>query len=129
MILEDYGALVKFRQQINEIGNTVNDPDLFENIKEACLEKRAFLFSESTSFAVLSFKHVSLFVWVAGSAMSNGMANYLPTFEQMGRDVGSTYIEFWSIRKGFFKLLPPLGWTHIQSEWNGIPITVWSKTL
>ena len=129
MILQDYGALKRFRAQIDKIGLSVNDPTLFQDIQEACQNQQAFFFSESSSFAVLTFSHTSLLIWLAYSSMSNGLPVYLPVFENMGREVGSTHIEFWSTRKGFLKIMPSLGWNHAKSLWKEKPILVWSKPL
>ena len=128
MILEDYRALHKYCAKIIAIGRTVNDADLFKNIQKACREKQAFLFSEKDSFVVLTFKNTSLFIWAAWSSIPRCMDLYTPMFEQMGRDIGATQIEFWSVRKGFFKRLSQ-DWSHQQSTWNETPITVWTKPL
>ena len=128
MILEDYCALRKFSQKIEEIGLTVNDPNLFQNIEKACRQKQAFLFSAEENFAVLTFKSTSLFIWVAWSSMRHAINHYLPIFESMARDVGASHIEFWSIRKGFSKRLPS-SWSQTISVWNEMPIMVWKKIL
>lgn len=128
MTLEDIENIPRFHDRIRQIGDSVNDPDLYLNIEKACREKQAFLFSEQNSFAVLTFKQNSLLIWIAFSDMRSGLKNYFPKFEQMAREVGATSIEFWSARKGFARILTH-EWTSTSSEWNGAPITVWRKLL
>ena len=117
------------KDRINRIGDRVNHPDLFSDIKEACLNKRAFFFAFEKGFFVLHPKPGAVLVWVAASYSPVDRWLVQDAIERLCLEVGAHTIEFYTARKGFDRVAKALGYAPCASTWRGVPLTVWRKTL
>lgn len=127
-------ALINFFQsEIDAIGLQVNDPNLFDDVRKACLSEWAFLFMGVDGFAVL--KPVirndakGVLIWVAYSPGKCDRSACVEFFEEKAREIGGTFVEIWSARRGYFRVLPKLGYSPSPNCWCGTPVTVWTKPL
>lgn len=117
------------KDRINRIGERVNDPDLFKNIKEACLNKRAFFFAFEKGFFVLRPRPGAVLVWVAASYSPANRLAVQSIIEDLVREIGGQCIEFWTVRPGFNRVARSLGYSPAPDIWRGVPVTVWRKNL
>lgn len=116
--------------EISRIGASVNDPTLFIRVKEACLNRRAFLFVSQEGFVVLQpVIGPGVLIWIAHSDQAVDRLSYLCELERFARDISAKHLTFWSARKGFYRIIPRYGFTSKPAEWMGKPITVWTKKL
>lgn len=122
-----------FKDPIDKIGHRIKDPEFFETIAKACLNQQAFLFVGHEGFAVLKpiFRNElpGTLIWVAHSTTSTNRAEYLQEFEGLAHAIDSTFIELWTVRQGFQRVLPAHGFTSRPDMWCDHPITVWTKQL
>jgi len=121
---------LRIAHHIIDIGLTCNKPYLHRDIKDACLNKRAFLFVAPEGFVVLKpqAKNAvrSILVWVAYSMSGTAINDYADKIESLARETGSTHLDFYTVRRGFDKLAPTLGWSKERVEGD---FTVWRKAL
>lgn len=116
--------------QINQIGDSVSDPELYSRIEKACHNKQAFLFLSCDGFVVLKpMAGKRLLIWVAHSNAPIDRVSYLYEIERFARDIHAAKLIFFSNRKGFHRVIPRFGFNAVESDWMGKPITVWSKAL
>lgn len=117
------------KDRINRIGDRVNHPDLFRDIKEACLNKRAFFFAFEKGFFVLRPRPNSVLVWAAASYSPVNRLAVQSLIEDLVREIGGQCIEFWTVRPGFNRVARSPGYSPRPDIWRGVPVTVWRKTL
>lgn len=115
---------------IVDIGQDCNRPHLHNDIKNACLNKRAFLFVAPVGFVVLKPRAKdgvkSVLVWVAYSNSGTAISDYSDDIEDLARETGSFYLDFYTVRRGFDRMAPRLGWSREGVEDD---FTVWRKAL
>src|SRR5690554_2495446 len=121
------------RESIARLGSTINDPDLYQNIEKALLNRRAFFFESADGFAVLKPYPDYMLVWVAISHHSNYRRGiherYFTELEQLSRIAASPAIRFWTVRRGFSRICQNLGYESRRITHNDRPITIWEKSL
>lgn len=116
--------------EISRIGESVNDPGLYQRIEEACLKKRAFLFVSQDGFLVLlPVAGPGVLIWVAHSHDAVDRPLYSGEIDALAKDIDAKQISFWSNRKGFHRIAPRYGYTSRPDVWMGKPITVWTKNI
>lgn len=125
--LTDHSALVSWRSDIDAIGVSVNQPNLYFDVKEACLKKRAFLFSSDDGFCILKPNVDGVLVWVARSVHPVDWKYYLAIFDQLACLVNAPSLYFITTRKGFFRVAPQFGFSPSPSVWMDKPVTLWKK--
>jgi hypothetical protein len=112
------------------IGQDCNRPHLHSSIRRACLNKRAFLFVAPKGFVVLKPRAKdglkSILVWVAYSKSGTAISDYSDDIENLARETGSSHLDFYTVRRGFDRLAPKLGWSkkHVEGDFS-----VWRKPL
>ena len=113
------------KDPITNIGLSCNRRRLYEDIEDACKNKRAFLFMNEDGFFVLKpYVRDGLIivqVWVAYSKIGNAMTKYQSAIEECAKDIGAAQLEFYTARKGYERLAPRHGWQKA--------FTVWTKDL
>jgi len=128
--LADPSAIKSKAAEITRIGASVNDPNLYRRIEEACLKKQAFLFVSQECFVILKpTAGPGVLVWIAQTYKAVDRLGYLYEMERFARDISAKHLTFWSNRKGFSKIIPQYGFVAKPAEWMGSPITVWTKKL
>lgn len=129
-------AIDRWRAEIVSISKSTNEPELFDNVKKACLNRRAFLFVCSDGFAVLEpvvrdsiGRGVN--IWLAFSRDQNTWGKYLPDVENLTRNIGGSYVELSTARKGYFRRAPKYGLELVGEPEvvNGATIYTWRKRL
>lgn len=125
----DHSQIDHARPHIDRIGIGVNHPDLFTDIKKACLNKQAFFFAFEKGFFVLLPRPESVLVWVGASYSPVNRIAVQSCIEDLVREIGGQCIEFWTVRPGFNRVARTLGYSPRPDIWRGVPVTVWRKTL
>ncbi|WP_339898289.1 hypothetical protein [uncultured Gilvimarinus sp.] len=73
-----------------------------------------------------------MLAWVAisGDHKSRiGLNAYFEELERLAIIAGSPALQFWTVRRGFSRICKQRGYHSRQSEWHGVPITIWEKSL
>lgn len=122
--------LNEYQPQIRRIGERVNDPELFERIMEELYQTRAFLFKPKTDPCCIVLRPVQgpgVLIWVAVSAGRCDWRRYALEIDLLARKIGAEFSECLSVRAGFAKKMPPLGYKPAPTQWNGVDVTRWRK--
>ena len=86
------------KYQITKIGNAVNDPEMFERVKEACLDRRAFLFVGPEGFTVLKpIAGPAVLSWCSHTNRRADLFMYQQEIERLSRMIQAEWIEFWTV--------------------------------
>jgi hypothetical protein len=125
--LVDPSRIDLYASQIIEIGDSVSDPNLFDRVKEACLNQQAFLFCSIECFVVLKPLHDSVLAWVAGARCKVNHDDFIVDLDQLCADVSAKKVFFYSNRRGFEKLAKKFGFISSLSMWMGKPILMWER--
>lgn len=122
-----------FGEPLAKIGARIKDPEFTTSVTRACLNRRAFLFIGHECFAVLKpivrDGYRGILIWAAYSSTKTHRPDYLEELERLALMVEGTFIELWTARKGFARVLPKFGYTSRATKWCGTPVTVWTKQL
>lgn len=106
------------------------NPDIFQEVKEACEQSRAFLFVCDLGFVVLkpcgTEDYPGILVWLACSFKHIDRGYFQEQIDRLANSVEARYLEVWSTRKGWKRILPGMGYT--PQEPNG-KYSVWRKPL
>jgi hypothetical protein len=70
-----------------------------------------------------------ILIWAGHSNIVTDRAEYLAELERLATMVEGAFIELWTARKGFARVLPHFGFTSRRDQWCGTPVTVWTKLL
>lgn len=108
---------------INAIAQQCGEPNLPQQIYEACLNKQAFLFVRDRAGLVLKpFIEggiPAVLVWVAWSERQDGMDEYTEFIRFLSRKIGARFIRFYTVRKGFIRAGKKYGWCHVRDDDKG----------
>lgn len=122
---------------INEIAEQCGEPNLPQQIYEACLKKQAFLFVRDRAGCVLKpFIEggiPAVLVWVAWSERHDGMDEYTEFIRFLSRKIGARFIRFYTVQKGFVRATVGANAGHtFRLEWDGgsgaIPALLFAET-
>jgi hypothetical protein len=109
------------RARIDSIGYQAHLPNLFDQVRVACLDGKAFIFMlpEGDSFVVLRPMSNSIVqIWIAYSKEGNATEQYLPTIKNLCREIGATEIEFETSLESMERLMPKHGWVKKHTVWR-----------
>ena len=99
---------------INKIAKQCGEPNLQQQIYEACLKKQAFLFVRDQVGWVLKPIYddgiPGVLVWVAWSERTDGLNEYTEFVRFLSRKIGARFIRFYTVRKGFCRVAGKYGW-------------------
>lgn len=108
---------------INEIAQQCGEPNLPQQIYEACLKKQAFLFVRDRAGCVLKpFSEngiPAVLIWAAWSERQDGMDEYTEFIRFLSRKIGARFIRFYTVRKGFVRAGKKYGWQHVGNDAKG----------
>jgi hypothetical protein len=99
---------------ISEISRQCGEPNLPQQIYEACLNKQAFLFVRDGAGWVL--KSVvgngmqGVLVWAAWSEKQNGLLEHTEEVIALARKINAEFLRFHTVRKGFLRVGARYGW-------------------
>lgn len=108
---------------LEKIAATCGEPNLPQEIYEACLKKQAFLFVRDRAGWVLKpFIEggiPAVLVWVAWSERQDGMDEYTEFIRFLSRKIGARFIRFHTVRKGFIRVASKYGWQRKDDDSMG----------
>lgn len=108
---------------IRKIAEQCGEPNLQQQIYEACLKKQAFLFVRDRAWFVL--KPISdcgvngVLVWAAFSERTDGLNEYTEFVKFLSRKIGARFIRFHTVRKGFIRVASKYGWQRKDDDSMG----------
>lgn len=111
---------------IKKITRQCGEPNLPQQIYEACLKKQAFLFVRDRVGWVL--KPIAddgvpgVLVWVAWSERTNGLDEYTEYVKYLSKKIGARFIRFHTARKGFVRVASKYGWQRKFDDPDGLMI-------
>lgn len=113
----------KFTSLINKIATDVNEPDLFENIKDACRKKQAFCFGDETTRVVLKLMDREgvryMLVWLGVSTGIGALEKFNPIVTEISRAASAEWFEFCTTRRGFLRVSGRLGFIRQPDDMQG----------
>lgn len=107
-------------------------PSLLDEISASCRSEEAFYFVDDNGFVVLkpivSNGVSGVLIWTAFHACRG--REYLLDIDQLALEIGASFLEFWSYRRGFERVAPALGY-HLADTVlrNGVTLAIWRKSL
>ena len=97
---------------LQKIAIQCGEPDLPERIHDACLNQQAFLFVRGDDGFVLKpvvvDGVVEVLVW-AGWGSNGAPARHIDEVKRLARLIGARRIRFHTVRKGFLRVAPRIG--------------------
>lgn len=112
-----------FISLINKVATDVNEPDLFENIKDACRKKQAFCFGDETTRVVLKLMEREglryMLVWLGVSTGIGALEKFNPIVTEISRAAGAEWFEFCTTRRGFLRIAGKLGFVRQPDDVRG----------
>ena len=108
---------------MRDISISCGEPNLPQEIYEACLKKQAFLFVRDRAGWVL--KPISdcgkpgVLVWAAFSERTDGLNEYTEFVKFLSRKIGARFIRFHTVRKGFIRVSNKYGWQRKDDDSMG----------
>lgn len=118
-----------FEKETTAIGNKIKNPDLHGEVLKACRNKQAFLFFCNEGFVVLKPSSNGVLVWLAHSFRTVDISEFQKEIEQLCFDIGALQVMFWTVRKGFRRIIPKLGYVRSEALENNVLFDVWVKSL
>lgn len=113
----------KFTALIDKVASDVNEPDLFENIKDACRKKQAFCFGDETTRVVLKLMEREgvryMLVWLGVSTGIGALEKFNPIVTEISRAAGAEWFEFCTTRRGFLRVAGKLGFVRQPDDVRG----------
>ncbi|MDT7375799.1 hypothetical protein [Citrobacter freundii] len=113
----------QFISLINRVAADVNEPDLFERIKDACRKKQAFCFGDENTRVVLRLMERDgekyMLVWLGISSGTGALAKFNPIVTELTRAAGAGWFEFCTIRRGFVRVAGKLGFIRLPDDEQG----------
>ena len=104
---------------IDKIAAQCGEPDLLQRIRHACLNQQAFLFVRGDDGFVLKpvvvDGVVEVLVW-AGWGSNGAPARHLEEVKRLARMIGARRIRFHTVRKGFLRVAPRIGFTRSGTD-------------
>ena len=108
---------------LHDIARRCGEPNLQQQIYEACLKKQAFLFVRDRAWFVL--KPISdcgvngVLVWAAISERTDGLNEYTDLVKLLSRKINARFIRFHTVRKGFIRVAGKYGWQRKDDDSMG----------
>ncbi|MEG0716736.1 MAG: hypothetical protein RSE33_10250 [Hafnia sp.] len=103
----------QFISLINRVAADVNEPDLFEKIKDACRKKQAFCFGDENTRVVLRLMardgEKYMLVWLGISCGAGALEKFNPVVTDISRAAGAGWFEFCTTRRGFMRVAGRMG--------------------
>ncbi|MBJ9128697.1 hypothetical protein [Citrobacter freundii] len=113
----------QFISLINRVAADVNEPDLFEKIKDACRKKQAFCFGDENTRVVLRLMDRDgekyMLVWLGISCGSGALEKFNPVVADISRAAGAGWFEFCTTRHGFVRVAGKLGFIRLADDEQG----------
>lgn len=113
----------QFISLINRVAADVNEPDLFERIKDTCRKKQAFCFGDENTRVVLRLidrdGEKYMLVWLGISCGIGALAKFNPIVTELTRAAGAEWFEFCTTRRGFARVAGIMGFIRQPDDERG----------
>ncbi|MCA9340019.1 MAG: hypothetical protein KDA17_03865 [Candidatus Saccharibacteria bacterium] len=108
------------RQRIEDVGERSKRPKLYEDIRKACLDERAFLFMDGESFFVLRpMPKKVVQVWVAYCREGKAIERYQEFLKQLCKNIGANQMELeTALGDPFERHISRFGWSKAYTVWR-----------
>ena len=109
------------KKHMDKIGLEAGRPQLFTEVKEACLNKRAFLFMAPGTegfFVLKPLPEKAIKVWVAYCQQPNAVLNYQPVIINLCKKIGGEAMEFETALPALERFMPRHGWQKAYTVWR-----------
>ena len=106
---------------IVRIGEEAGRTGLFEDIRSACRESRAFLFTSSKIegfFVLRPMPNNIMQIWVAFCTEPESVKKYQSVIVGMCRDLGVQQLEFETALPAMERFMPRFGWKKAYTVWR-----------
>jgi hypothetical protein len=108
---------------INRIVTDTGNPGLPAELQDAIRNRVAFLFVRGADGFVLKpiveLGITGVLVWV-GWGDSGAPEHHLPEVKRLARMIGARWLRFHSVRKGWLKAAPKMGWERRLDDADGL---------
>ncbi len=119
---------VLVEEKCNQIGKQANIPDLFQTVKKHLIEQTSFALHNHDGFVIVRPLVIdnkkTLQVEVAYSTSKKGCLKYQESIERLAAYLDCIQVEFYTVRKGFDRLAPRLGYVKVPCREHFI---LWRK--
>lgn len=108
---------------VSRVATDVNEPDLLENITDACRKKQAFCFGDENTRVVLRLMEREgeryMLVWLGVSSGTGALEKFNPIVTEISRAAGAGWFEFCTTRQGFRRVAAKLGFVRQPDDAQG----------
>ena len=126
-------VLIHFKAKIDAIGIAQNEPDLYDRVYDESVKQKSFVFVskvESGCVVLTPIVGPGVLVWVAVSDVPKvDIPAYLKDIEQLATIINADFVELYTLRKGFRRVLPAQGYAEDRVELNGQSFSRWRKDI
>ncbi|EJG5926855.1 hypothetical protein NAE50_005389 [Salmonella enterica] len=116
----------KLRLLMQRVMSDVGNPDLLNEIQNACRKKQAFCFGAPDGQLVLKPMMKDgipyVLVWLGICTGQNSVVRYLPEVKKLTRMAGGRWAEFHTVRRGFTRLARQLGFEQMPDDEDGMMV-------
>lgn len=123
-------SLQKYKAKIDALGLAQNEPDLYDRVYSECVNNRSFAFISRSGCVVLTpIVGPGVLIWIAVSETRADWAAHLNAIDYLARCIDAKFVELYTLRKGFRRVLPGYGYVEQSVELEGRPFSCWRKDL
>lgn len=125
-------VLIHFKAKIDAIGIAQNEPDLYDRVYSECVNKKSFVFISKTESGCIVLTPIvgpGVLIWIAVSDTKADVRAYLDDIEHLAACIHADFIQLYTLRKGFKRVLPAHGYAEHSVELEGRPFSCWRKDL
>ena len=110
------------KNKLHRIASDTGNPRLSAELQDAIRNRVAFLFVRGDDGFVLKPQAedgvIGVLVWV-GWGDGGAPERYLPEVKRLARLIGARWLRFHSVRKGWLKVAPRMGWVRQSDDADG----------
>lgn len=118
--------MINLERRMQRVMADTGNPNLLNEIQDACRKKQAFCFGAPDAQIVLKPMVKDgipyVLVWLGICDGCDGVARYLPEVKKLTRMSGGRWAEFHTTRKGFIRLGKRLGLERMPDDEDGFMV-------
>ena len=112
--------MTEFISLIQRVAIDVGEPQLLNNIQNACRNKQAFCFGDEDTRVILRLMERDgeryMLVWLGVSRGSRALEKFNPIVTELSRAAGAGWFEFCTTRRGFIRRAGRLGFIRLPDD-------------
>ncbi|EGG3070117.1 hypothetical protein MOR33_004047 [Salmonella enterica] len=116
----------KLQLYLHRVMNDTGNPELLNEIQNACRKKQAFCFGAPDGRLVLKPMMKDgipyVLVWLGICTGQDSVVRYLPEVKTLTRMTGGRWAEFHTTRRGFIRLARQLGFEQMPDDEDGFMV-------